>query len=224
MFQSRSLRTPPDFAGTFLLPEVYSYISYIRTHCQLENGRYIHVLTEPNIVLDADDHWRACGHCLIAHRGGSSGDQLWNWDSGFDEFLISISKISLAWCRGYGILRRTGCFVGKRVAEWTRWRVWRFLLASNVFLNQFLGQEVFAFHSCCTYPQAHKFYYIQDLVLWVFQTECDSVKVAIVGVLRSFDWDNTFQSLVSCKVASCFNSFENMPPWEIWRSVLEKRL
>ena len=54
-------------------------------------------------------------------------------------------------------------------------------------LNQFLGQEVFAFHSCCTYPQAHKFYYIQDLVLWVFQTECDSVKVAIVGVLRSFD-------------------------------------
>ena len=91
-------------------------------------------------------------------------------------------------------------------------------------LNQFLGQEVFAFHSCCTYPQAHKFYYIQDLVPWVFQTECDSVKVAIVGVLRSFDWDNTFQSLVSCKVASCFNSFENMPPWEIWRSVLEKRL
>lgn len=146
MFQSRSLRTPPDFAGTFLLPEVYSYISYIRTHCQLENGRYIHVLTEPNIVLDADDHWRACGHCLIAHRGGSSGDQLWNWDSGFDEFLISISKISLAWCRGYGILRRTGCLVGKRVAEWTRWRVWRFLLASNVFLlTNFWGKKYLHF-------------------------------------------------------------------------------
>lgn len=193
MFQSH--RTPSDFAGTFLVPEIYSDI---RTHCQLENGRYIrvHVLHQRIPCINGAWYCARCRRpltCLRALFDCSPWRQLWRSTLKLGFFWLSLTNSCFSFQKYPSTEAAARVFYDAPGVSWANELpnehaegcddIYRHRMSS---LNQFLGQGVFSFHSCCTYLQTSQIPLHPRPGPLGLQSESDSVKVAIVGVLRSF--------------------------------------